>query len=498
MNLDTRGALLATSNTQFGTGALSLNTADFLTAPNNPAYHFGLGDFTIEFWMYKTSAPTPAIIVSQGGYTVGGTDHAGWTVYMSSSTLNFNLGTTVLTFGTAGISAWHHVAITRSGTSVRAFVDGVQSGTTYTDSPLTDLTNTTDPFCISTNWSLNTGVSFRGFLDDIRITKGVARYTAAFTPSAVALPDFGPPVSPITAAGGTITTVGDYKIHTFTSSGTFAITDAPAGSTIDVLVVAGGGSGGLAAIGGGGGGGGVVEQLGRSVTAGSYTVTVGAGGAAQTTVDARGNSGSNSVFDTITAVGGGGGAGQSLAGNTGGSGGGGGYNTTAGGAATQAVSGGGTGFGTAGGTGASASRLYAGAGGGGATAAGSAGTVPAGNATGGAGGAGLQSAISGTAKYYGGGGGGAGGADLANNEISGAGGAGGGGGGGLYLNSSGTKTAGGAGADGGNAGNSSTGAAGAGGTNTGGGGGGATHVGASVRGGGAGGSGVVIVRYQIQ
>jgi hypothetical protein len=77
----------------------------------------------------------------------------------------------------------------------------------------------------------------------------------------------------IIATGGTITCCGDYKIHTFTSDGCFAVTNAgtPAGSTtVDYLVVAGGGAGGVN-IGGGGGAGGLENH--QSLASGSYSAS---------------------------------------------------------------------------------------------------------------------------------------------------------------------------------------------------------------------------------
>jgi hypothetical protein len=135
-------------------------------------------------------------------------------------------------------------------------------------------------------------------------------------------------ISPfIIATGGTITTSGDYKIHTFTSPGTFTVTGAgtPAGSTtVDYLVVAGGGGGGAAggAVGGGGAGGfrlsnstsmpapltsPLASPAGIPVTVTAYPITVGGGGTGggPGTVGLRGN---NSIFSTITSAGGGGGA----------------------------------------------------------------------------------------------------------------------------------------------------------------------------------------------
>ncbi len=247
----------------------------------------------------------------------------------------------------------------------------------------------------------------------------------------------------ITATGGTITTSGLNTIHTFTSSGTFT---PSASVNAAVLVVAGGGSGGkdvnTGVDSGGGGAGGLVYQASRAITPGNYTVTVGAGGASQTSTRTNGISGNNSVFDTITALGGGGGGAYPGPGVNGGSGGGGvTYNSAAGGSATQGNSGGGTGYGNNG---------SSSGGGGGAGAAG-----------GSAGGVGLAYSISGSSVYYAGGGGNSGAA-------------GGNGGGG----------AGGTGGANGTAGTA----------NTGGGGGAATSAN-STSNSGAGGSGIVIVSY---
>lgn len=99
--------------------------------------------------------------------------------------------------------------------------------------------------------------------------------------------------------GGTITIDGEYTVHTFESSGTISF---PKGGLIDVLVVGGGGPGGKGHSGGGGAGG-VIYETDFSVSAGSYAVTVGAGGKAHPHVPIL--NGGNSVFSTLTAVGGG-------------------------------------------------------------------------------------------------------------------------------------------------------------------------------------------------
>jgi len=293
----------------------------------------------------------------------------------------------------------------------------------------------------------------------------------------------------ISATGGTVTTSGDYKIHTFTGDGCFVVSCAGGlGGTptaVDYLVVAGGGAGGGANNpegGGGGGAGGYREShstpvsgcytasplatpTGITVSVTTYPITVGAGGTGTTGVG--GNVGSNSVFSTITSAGGGGG-GKSYA-TAGGSGGGGGsaspnpgagYDNTVGGAGnTPPVS---PPQGNNGGGGTNVDPRGAG-GGGGASSVGGTGTSPGG----GPGGSGATTSISASPTIYAGGGGGG--------SLSGTVGSGGpGGGGAASLSSIGT----------------------AGTANTGGGGGGSGGPGGNA--GATGGKGIVIIRYKYQ
>jgi hypothetical protein len=263
------------------------------------------------------------------------------------------------------------------------------------------------------------------------------------------------------ATGGTVTTSGNFNIHTFTSSGNFTVSQA--GASFDILMVAGGGGGG-GSTGGGGGAGGLIYTTGVTLTESTYALVVGAGGAAGPNQGAAGD-GSNSTGFSLIAVGGGKGAFSNpstfgLAGN-GGSGGGaqmyeGRGNVTPGLGTSGQGNNGGAGFngavnGTAGG-------------GGGAGVAGSAGTAAGGT---GNGGNGLSIDITGTATYYAGGGG------AGSGGVVGTGGLGGGGAGW----------------------NGSYGLPGT--VNTGGGGGGGWNY-SGGSGGGAGGSGIIIVRYRYQ
>tara|TARA_R100000900_G_scaffold109634_1_gene85222 strand:- start:1181 stop:2632 length:1452 start_codon:yes stop_codon:yes gene_type:complete len=309
----------------------------------------------------------------------------------------------------------------------------------------------------------------------------------------------------VTATGGTITTCGDFKIHTFTGPGTFTVSCAgnSAGSnSVDYLVIAGGGSGGVGSsdLGGSGGGAGGYRESHSTPVSGSYTasplatptaltvtatafpITVGAGGTSSSGNSYPGvNSGSNSVFSSITSAGGGHGSNfymdqppGRITGAAGGSGGGGGYGGSAGAGNTPPVSP------PQGNNGGSWQYLAKVGGGGGAGAVGGNGSPGCAGGSSGSGGAGVATSITGSPVTRAGGGGGAGGGYPYYNVSAGSGGSGGGGAGG---------------SGGSNAGTAGT-------ANTGGGGGGrgstASYSNPANLSGATGGSGIVIIRYKFQ
>jgi len=311
----------------------------------------------------------------------------------------------------------------------------------------------------------------------------------------------------ITATGGTITTSGNFKIHTFTGDDSFIVSQvgnnpinlAGGPNAVDYLVVAGGGGGGIWG-GGGGGAGGVregrqsvpaytasplVTASGITVTTTTYPVTVGAGGVGQSFPSASSTPrpGSNSTFSTITSSGGGGGGSNPNSsttitkGGNGGSGGGSASNTNCTGGTgntppvspSQGNNGGNSIF--------PGAPSYSAGGGGGAGAVG----TNASTSSDADGGSGVTTSISGSPTTYGGGGGAQGCA--APTSVGGLGGSGiGGNGAGAYTPGS-TYIQGSAGT-----------------TNTGSGGGGGGYPGPGAPGswGGAGGKGIVIIRYQYQ
>ena len=217
-------------------------------------------------------------------------------------------------------------------TSSGGFTVNLPAGTAGNSFAVADYTNTfqTGNLTISPNGSQKIGgvaadatLSTEGqsayfvYVDDTEGWKNVIDSTSNLTGSAF-----------IAATGGTITTCGNCKVHTFTGPGTFAVSAialCAANNKVSHIVVAGGGAGGSGDNGGAGGAGGFREAKSPvtpytaspldggspnaiTVTAASFPITVGAGGASAA-APAVGPSGSASTFSTVTSAGGGGGAG---------------------------------------------------------------------------------------------------------------------------------------------------------------------------------------------
>ena len=190
-DLETVGnAQISTSVVKYGTGSLAFDgTGDYLQLKDTPNFIFGTGDFTIEGWIYLTSSGTFRHIYDQRPTS---TDGAYPTLRMNeSNAMEYVQGAAVrITSSTLSQSIWYHFALARSGTSTKLFINGTQSGSTYTDST-NYLCGTNRPFVGGSGYHVTT-LSMNGYIDDLRITKGFARYTANFTAPTASFSDTGP------------------------------------------------------------------------------------------------------------------------------------------------------------------------------------------------------------------------------------------------------------------------------------------------------------------
>lgn len=175
--LETVGnAQLSTAVKKYGSSSMSFDgTGDYLSILSSPNLNFGTGDFTIESWLYPTSiSATASYIFDQ---RTADSQNVLLAYILPERTIEIYVnGGVVVSGGTIALNSWSHFAITRASNSLKMFLNGTQIGSTYS------LTNTliTAPMYIGTRYS---GTQyFNGYMDDFRVTKGVARYTTTFTP----------------------------------------------------------------------------------------------------------------------------------------------------------------------------------------------------------------------------------------------------------------------------------------------------------------------------
>jgi hypothetical protein len=168
-------------------------TGDYLTIPSNSVFQFGTGDFTIECWFYDTgtSDTYPGLISSANGWQTG------------STALRFNnIGNRRFGFfhnptgdpvfsstNTFPSYQWHHVAVTRSGSTMRMFVNGVQEASISATASIS--LDTTTGVVIGSGFDSSSKI--KGYVSNVRIVKGTAVYTSAFIP----------PTAPVTAVANT-------------------------------------------------------------------------------------------------------------------------------------------------------------------------------------------------------------------------------------------------------------------------------------------------------
>lgn len=179
---------------KFGTASAKVGSgANYLTVPSSSLFDFGAGDFTIEFWYYTTQLNTqhqllvraanqsgslsPWLIVREADNII----RWSWTSSGTTWVLDNVGGSTTL-----AASTWHHVAVTRASGTFNIWINGTSSYSNSSSSAA--IQNGGDVLAIG-RWPKYSNFSGPYWIDDLRITKGVARYTANFTAPTAAFPD---------------------------------------------------------------------------------------------------------------------------------------------------------------------------------------------------------------------------------------------------------------------------------------------------------------------
>ena len=172
----TGNAKISTAQSKFGGASLLLGGAgEYLRAPANTDYIFGTGDFTVELWINTTTTAEDVLVDQYLGAN-------SWQLSVKAGKLSWygKSDAYVLTsLASVNDGTWHHVAATREAGVLRFFVDGAASG------QATDTTGYSQSIALGIGAqvaSRNSNYDYAGYIDDLRVTKGLARYTANFTP----------------------------------------------------------------------------------------------------------------------------------------------------------------------------------------------------------------------------------------------------------------------------------------------------------------------------
>ena len=195
---------------KFGSTSIHFDgNGDFLSIGGHPDFDFGLDDFTIDFWANFSSTAAKQVIFTKN--TPGGsgsdspivlyTHNAVLQLYMSSPAGGFDIISGWKNFGTIAPNVWEHYALVRNGSIFYLFKNGVLQDTL--NSSLSLLTNSEPVYIGNRDYSANQDY-FSGYIEEFRISKGIARWTSDFTP-----PVYQPPNTTGTIFTSSVAQIGN-------------------------------------------------------------------------------------------------------------------------------------------------------------------------------------------------------------------------------------------------------------------------------------------------
>jgi hypothetical protein len=183
-------AQISTAQSKFGGSSLAFDgTGDSLEVSSANVLNFGAGDFTVECWIYLANTTQTKNIIrgieNNSFYFRVGQSYLGNVNGLGVA--RSNVADSDRCSFTFSALQWYHIAVTRTASQIRFFVDGIQQATTNAADG-SFAYNDTGTVVIGSS----TNEDFNGYIDDLRITKGVARYTQNFTPPTAPFPDLSP------------------------------------------------------------------------------------------------------------------------------------------------------------------------------------------------------------------------------------------------------------------------------------------------------------------
>lgn len=178
---------------QFKFGAASMlfdGTGDFISSADHADWELGSGDFTIEFFARFNSTASTATIIAK--IDAAATDFMSFGIlrqttnlhfYASSDNASFDIANGVQFATSLSTGTWYHIAINRTSNAWRGYIDGVGTSVSSSSAAI-----------FNSAFQLRIGgpsdaANYNGWIDDLRITKGVGRYPSDFTPPSTTFPD---------------------------------------------------------------------------------------------------------------------------------------------------------------------------------------------------------------------------------------------------------------------------------------------------------------------
>lgn len=185
---------VSTTVSKFGGSSVYFDgTGDRIVIPSVPALQFGTGNFTVEFWLNLTARDTSgaAIFNNYNSFTTGALGF--FAGHGSSSVTKYQVavnGTFPAIVSSASVTygQWDHFAIVRNGNTLTLYINGVADGT-FNMTGIT-INGVGNFWWLGSAQDASSNYELNGYIDDFRITKGVARYTSNFTPPTTAFPNY--------------------------------------------------------------------------------------------------------------------------------------------------------------------------------------------------------------------------------------------------------------------------------------------------------------------
>lgn len=168
-------AQIDTAQSKFGgASALFDGSGDYLSVPSSSDWAFGTGDFTVDFWVRFNSTSGAQHLFNIGNYT-------NFDIVKNDTGLfevNINSTTPISTSWNPSAGTWYHIAVVRSGNNLYAFVNGSQLGST---ADVSGKTVSQDGLRVGARGN-DANYTLNGWIDELRVSKGIARWTGSFTP----------------------------------------------------------------------------------------------------------------------------------------------------------------------------------------------------------------------------------------------------------------------------------------------------------------------------